>query len=293
MPANLPSWPSLNVDFLLPALLLHHCSTLIPRPIHLSRCIASTPPCHCLLIVLSIHPRPSSRPSAFQPCERMSHSFIMHLLALLALLVLQPFVSASLPSSAVIVGGADFESALAMEEILLAYQFDTGVSINMSVNIFTVNKVMVFNRSADFGIVSKSLTAAEVAANPTVDMFPFLATPYVPIYRVDGLGANAAPLVFPRLLMWAIWAGNVTWWDDPMIQSANPNATLPHQGITNVRQSACYCMNSNWVSAMQAFNPTAPADTFPNGQLNMTKFYKYRLVPGVTGVAATVVDCGR
>ena len=212
------------------------------------------------------------------------------LLSLALLLALSTTCTAWSPSSAVVVGGADFESALAMQEILLAYQFDTGISINMSINIFTVNKEWVFERVADFGIVSKSLNATEVANNPTVDMLPFLATPYVPIYRLDALGPNAPPLVFTRLLMWAIWTGNVTHWDDPMMRAANPNATLPHAGIIIIRQDSCYCMNSNWVQAMEAFNPSAtPSTTFPGGQLNMSRFYDYRLVGGVTAVAATVV----
>lgn len=86
--------------------------------------------------------------------------------------------------------------------------------------------------SVDFAGSDAAMTDEQIAQVPGgVRMIPATAGLVSVIYNVPGL---AAPLKLTRALLAAIFAGDVTEWDDPGIAAANPGATLPARTIAIV-----------------------------------------------------------
>jgi len=79
-------------------------------------------------------------------------------------------------------------------------------------------------------------TATQQVITPQYVAFPLLASAVVPIYTLPA-SAGTAQLIMPTSAICAIERGNLTYWDDPRLQAANPTLTLPHLGITVFHQT--------------------------------------------------------
>lgn len=86
--------------------------------------------------------------------------------------------------------------------------------------------------SVDFAGSDAAMTDEQIAQVPGgVRMIPATAGLVSVIYNIPGL---AAPLKLTRELLAAIFAGDVTEWDDAAIAAANPGAALPARTIAIV-----------------------------------------------------------
>lgn len=86
--------------------------------------------------------------------------------------------------------------------------------------------------SIDFAGSDAAMTDEQIAQVPGgVRMIPATAGLVSVVYNVPGL---AAPLKLTRDLLAAIFAGDVTEWDDPGIAAANPGTVLPARTIAIV-----------------------------------------------------------
>ena len=117
----------------------------------------------------------------------------------------------------------------------LAYLLqDSTVSLAVAQKSIGATVGGVAGDTIDFGTLTIGLSAAQVAASPSLNMYPFLVSAVVPIYRLDAFTASGVQLVLSRATLGYIFQGIVTWWNDSRIQATNPTVTLPNQQITVV-----------------------------------------------------------
>ena len=150
----------------------------------------------------------------------------------------------------------DRYSQLAMHDIVLAYRLQQP-NVTLSLTAGQASPAVLSQISSgllDFGTTTSSLTAAQVAAQPTVNMYPVVATALVPIYRLDALMATGVTLVLSRAALAAIYEGQLTWWNDSRILVHNPTATLPKQRITVVYHDEAVGLNSVLTVALAKFD---------------------------------------
>jgi phosphate transport system substrate-binding protein len=79
-------------------------------------------------------------------------------------------------------------------------------------------------RSVDFALTDIPLTQSELL-NDDLIQFPLVASGIVPVFNLPGLAAREVKLTGEVLAN--IFLGRVTAWDDPQIQSLNPELHLP------------------------------------------------------------------
>jgi phosphate transport system substrate-binding protein len=92
----------------------------------------------------------------------------------------------------------------------------------------------LINRTVDFAASDAAITDEEVAqVNGGVVVLPMTAGEIVLAYNLSGVDA----LRLPRDVYPAIFAGDITRWNDPRIAAANPGVELPDRQITVVRRS--------------------------------------------------------
>ena len=65
--------------------------------------------------------------------------------------------------------------------------------------------------------------------------FPVIMGGIVPVLHVPGVAPNQ--LVLSGATLSAIYLGKLRYWDDPVVQKANPNVHLPHMPIIAVHRS--------------------------------------------------------
>ena len=122
-----------------------------------------------------------------------------------------------------------------VKDVALAYLLqDSSVSVIVEQQPIAATVAAVASDAIDFGSVTVGLSAEQVAAHPNLDMYPFLVTAIVPIYRLDGFTSSGVQLVLSRLVLGYIYEGNITWWNDGRIQAINPTVALPNRQITVV-----------------------------------------------------------
>lgn len=89
--------------------------------------------------------------------------------------------------------------------------------------------------TVDFGASDAPLTPSQYTAiNRTILTIPESASAVVPAYNIPGVGNG---LRFTGYVLARIFLGNITMWNDPAIQSLNPNIALPAHSITVVHRS--------------------------------------------------------
>jgi len=114
------------------------------------------------------------------------------------------------------------------------------VSGNVQVNYASVGSgagiAQITAGTVNFGATDAPMSASQYAAikNGTILTIPESASGVVPAYNLPGLTNG---IKFTGNVLAEIFLGNITMWNDPAIQTLNPNVTLPAHAITVVHRS--------------------------------------------------------
>jgi phosphate transport system substrate-binding protein len=214
----------------------------------------------------------------------------MHLYLLITLALLGRIAYAQVVSTTIV--GADTPiTTLFISDTILAYQLEApNVTLSMQTGSSSFNENLLFTNSVDFAISSLALTSLQQELHPTVSAFPFVASAIVPIYRLDSLGQFAPPVIFNRSVLAQIYAGEIVWWNDSLIQGANPTIVLPNKTITLVLDTVASAGNQVFVDALcQFYTPICtqvPSSILPVWPRQ--NYAKYVLAAGEIGITATV-----
>jgi phosphate transport system substrate-binding protein len=94
-------------------------------------------------------------------------------------------------------------------------------------------------KTVDFGASDAILNDQQKAAAPGLHMFPTVAGAVVIAYNVNDANGNPIPtgLKLSPAVIAGIFLGNITKWNDPQLQSLNPDVKLPDQDIAVAHRS--------------------------------------------------------
>jgi phosphate transport system substrate-binding protein len=94
-------------------------------------------------------------------------------------------------------------------------------------------------KTVDFGASDAILNDQQKAAAPGLHMFPTVAGAVVIAYNVNDADGQAIPtgLKLTPAVIAGIFLGNITKWNDPQLQSLNPDVKLPDQDIAVAHRS--------------------------------------------------------
>ena len=90
------------------------------------------------------------------------------------------------------------------------------------------------DKTVDFGASDAPLTATDMANVPNALHIPETIGAVTVAYNLPGVSSG---LHLTGKVIADIFQGTITMWNDPAIQSLNPNVTLPANGITTVHRS--------------------------------------------------------
>ena len=152
---------------------------------------------------------------------------------------------------------------------------------------------------ASFAVVVDSqlsagdLQAAQSSAAPALQMLPWALLPVVPVFHLPGLTS----LVLTVSLIGAMYSGDVVAWNDPAIQSLNPNVTLPSTSITLTAVSSLDSLaagdvpleaTSVFVNSLFRLSPAFSACYTSNATSHNRHFvFADSVQPGCSGYAST------
>ena len=220
-----------------------------------------------------------------------------------AVVCLLPFLClAAPPATSRLSVATDHLSHLFISDMTLAYQLP-----QPSVAIFTrpaesslANVAAVTQPKVDFAVDSSGLSASQVAAYPTLILFPALCSAVVGIYRLDLLLATttspAVTFVLSAPLLAQVFTGNIRWWNDSRLAAVNPalqsmGLQLPNATITVVLQdlpsAATIAFTAALSHAWPAFN--ASIGITDNPQWPTQNYAAFRTALGVNTVPSTVL----
>ena len=89
-------------------------------------------------------------------------------------------------------------------------------------------------KTVDFGGSDAPMKAPDLAEAGLIQ-FPMVIGGVVPIVNIEGVAPGELKLTNAALA--AIFAGEITFWDDPAIVETNPNLSLPNEPITVVHRA--------------------------------------------------------
>ncbi|AFJ03380.1 Phosphate ABC transporter, periplasmic phosphate-binding protein PstS [Methylophaga frappieri] len=141
------------------------------------------------------------------------------------------------------------------------------------------------NETVDFAASDAAMKDEEIAkVNKGTILLPMTAGEVVLTFNLDGVTSLNLPRdVYPEIFM-----GKITQWNDPKIQAANPNVTLPEKRITVVVRAdssgTSYVFTNHLSAISDAFKETVGTAKSPNWP-NAGTFVK---APKNDGIAATV-----
>jgi phosphate transport system substrate-binding protein len=151
----------------------------------------------------------------------------------------------------------------------------------------------ISQKTVDFGASDAPLNDQQLAAAPGLVLFPETLGGVAVTYNLVQFGVpNTTVLHFTGPVLAAIYAGNITKWNDPQIQSLNPGIALPDNQINVVHRSdgsgTTYAftnylsvVDSAWLSEVgYSTSVTWPVDKLATGVGSK----------GNAGVAGTVVN---
>ena len=225
------------------------------------------------------------------------------LLSLMPLSLASPFLvvvlllvlsSLACPSAATVTvqGSSIPELNYAFPNTLSHYELSNpGTLFNIPLGTSATNIAAQLAGDVDFAVSLSPLTLAEAAANPNITALPIAATAIVPVYRLDALNASTT-LIFSGATLALIYAGNITNWNDSLIQADNAGVSLPDQNITVVFHNTTRYFNYILLMALNKFEPSI-ASILPPSNLPAWPTSRYAAcigVTGVTGTSAEVVD---
>ena len=118
----------------------------------------------------------------------------------------------------------------------------------------------------DFAGTDSPITADEYAADAAGDLWimPFIAGMIVPVYHIEGLGADAPTLIVDRSLLVDIYLGAVNDWSDSKIARLNPglkSAGVLKGRIRLVLRSGDSGTNSIITDALSQFSRDTPSSS--------------------------------
>ena len=92
----------------------------------------------------------------------------------------------------------------------------------------------IIAKTVDFGGSDAPMQAPDLTEAGLIQ-FPMVIGGVVPIVNIEGVAPGALKLTNAALA--AIFAGEITFWDDPAIVENNPNLSLPNETITVVHRA--------------------------------------------------------
>jgi len=114
------------------------------------------------------------------------------------------------------------------------YNKTTGVKLNYQ-SIGSGGGIrQIVNKTVDFGASDAPLAPDQLRKDNLIQ-FPAVIGGVVPVVNVQGVKAGEMKL--DSAAVCKIYMGEVKYWDDHVIKSLNPKATLPHNEITVVHRS--------------------------------------------------------
>jgi len=114
------------------------------------------------------------------------------------------------------------------------YKATTGIGLNYQAIGSGGGIKQIKAKTVDFGASDKPLKPADLDA-AGLYQFPTVVGGVVPIVNIPGIAAGQIKLTGPMLA--AIFYGQITKWDDPVIVANNPGVKLPGLPITVVHRS--------------------------------------------------------
>ncbi len=146
----------------------------------------------------------------------------------------------SLAASAPLAGAADITGAGATFPYPIyakwadAYRKQTGVGLNYQSIGSGGGIKQIVAKTVDFGASDMPLKVEDLQKNGLMQ-FPAIMGGVVPVYNLKGI--DSGKLKFTGEILADIYLGKIKNWNDPALQSLNPDAKLPNQPIVVVHRS--------------------------------------------------------
>ena len=140
----------------------------------------------------------------------------------------------------------------------------------------------IINRTVDFGASDAPMDAAKLEQNHLLQ-FPTVMGAVVPIVNIPGVEANQLKLTGELLA--AIFAGEITKWNDPKLAEPNRGLKLPNVSIAPVHRADASGTSFVFTSYLSAVSPAWRDKVGANTSVNWPAGAGAR---GNDGVAATV-----
>ena len=215
------------------------------------------------------------------------------LLLLSALLSITPVILAQ--SNALLAQhlttGSGHTSAYIITSLSLAYQLVNPLfSISNTNTASSAARANLYAQLTDVAFVSSVPTAAELSVYPNILTLPYTVVPTVVIYNLPTINSSVTLELAPQTLS-LIFIGQVTWWNDSLIQADNPTLVLPQVPITVVLPQGPYTTSQILLDTLITQYP--PLGSFINSSLSphwpYQSYAKYILAPGLDGTSGAVL----
>ena len=142
------------------------------------------------------------------------------------------------------------------------------------------------NRTVDFAASDAAMKPEEIAkVKGGVVLLPMTAGKIVIAYNLPGVPKG---LKLPRDVYPDIFLGKITKWNDPRIQSANPDLKLPDLPITVVRRADSSGTTFVFTSHLSAISPAWKSGPGAGTTVNWPSSDKIVAAPKNDGVTATI-----
>ncbi|MGZ8995049.1 MAG: phosphate ABC transporter substrate-binding protein PstS [Rhodospirillales bacterium] len=142
------------------------------------------------------------------------------------------------------------------------------------------------NRTVDFAASDAAMTDEEIAkVKGGAVLLPMTAGEIVIAYNLPG---NPQNLKLPRDVYPAIFAGEITRWNDPKIAAANPDIKLPDMPITVVRRSDSSGTTFVFTQHLAAVSDSFKQNVGVGTTVQWPKSDKFVAAPKNDGVTATI-----
>lgn len=144
----------------------------------------------------------------------------------------------SMAPAALLGAGATFPAPLIQQWTVQYGKLNPGITISYNPIGSGGGIQQISQKTVDFGASDAPLNDKQFAAAPGLVLFPETLGGVAITYNVVKYGvANTTVLHFTGPVLSAIYAGNITKWNDPQIQAINPGVNLPNIQITVVHRS--------------------------------------------------------
>lgn len=189
-----------------------------------------------------------------------------------------------------LLGGIERSSQYAINDLSMAYHLvDPSVEVKTSIMSQEDTLKQIMLNKLDFGITLSSLPDDVRQSHPTISLLPLLVTGLCPIYNLNTIGPNSAPLLITREDLALIYRGTITNWQG--LAHSNPLLSLPDRNITLVFEQGS---NPLYQVMKKAFNKFLDVWIAPSSSDDddwpYAKYADYIRVPsGSTTLVSTVI----